>query len=649
MPLANYGLLTGNLSDHGPQPGGNPHYDLIIDADDTTYRVPVNLKSGAVNGQFLPELQYQHFADLRASDREAMRAFVAGIQNGNTFRLADDGGQRLDYIHAGLLDTSKFITLPHDGGDPQHSALASLLIAAARKAKGDNNTFVAAFGTGFPPHVSTFQGVDNIHMNQGSFRQVGHGGDRFFRENGPKQDGAVLFFHSDGTVEGFFTKFQSQDTLTDEHGLPVHTGIGELDALPEAERNRAAPPAHDVRPLARRATAARAAAGGFVFADPTGGDPSDTFKPDDDGDLRFSPFVEQFAKYGVPEPVPGPRGGVVPRLNLATVIGDAEAQAVRDAGQIVFHSVGDTGAPEKLKLPHELAVADLMLRDFEGEAADRPSFFFHLGDVVYYYGEADFYYDQFYKPFRAYPAPVFAIPGNHDGITYKEDMESLAGFKQAFVDTTPRPNPAAGGIARTTMIQPGVFFTLDAPLVSIVGLYSNCAEEQGYLDQQQKLFLYSEMKRLKPLRENGQVAAVLLAVHHPPISLSKNKPSSVRMNADIDAACDAAGCWPDAVLSGHAHLYQNIVRTRMSRETPYIVSGSGGYDATQRTAMQREDFVLGHVNPEVSLKSFMANYGFLRVVVKPGSLRIEFKSPQINEGKPADACLVDLNRHKVTL
>ncbi len=46
---------------------------------------------------------------------------------------------------------------------------------------------------------------------------------------------------------------------------------------------------------------------------------------------------------------------------------------------------------------------------------NKPAFLFHLGDVVYDFGEAQYYYDQFYEPYRNYPAPIFAIPGNHDG------------------------------------------------------------------------------------------------------------------------------------------------------------------------------------------------------------------------------------------
>ena len=46
---------------------------------------------------------------------------------------------------------------------------------------------------------------------------------------------------------------------------------------------------------------------------------------------------------------------------------------------------------------------------------DRPLFLYHLGDVVYNFGQASEYYKQFFTPYKNYPAPVFAIPGNHDG------------------------------------------------------------------------------------------------------------------------------------------------------------------------------------------------------------------------------------------
>ena len=75
------------------------------------------------------------------------------------------------------------------------------------------------------------------------------------------------------------------------------------------------------------------------------------------------------------ESVPQPRGGAVePIVTLQQVYGDAGAgkvAAIEAAGQIVFHSVGDTGSvvgPATQSL-----VADKMVSDFqEANAADVP-------------------------------------------------------------------------------------------------------------------------------------------------------------------------------------------------------------------------------------------------------------------------------------
>ena len=153
-----------------------------------------------------------------------------------------------------------------------------------------------------------------------------------------------------------------------------------------------------------------------VFAEPT---PS----PDPSG-FRNPVTDQTFDERAQVEAVPKPRGGAVePVLTLAQVFGDqgvAKAAEIQQNGQIVFHAVGDTGSvvgPGTQSL-----VADKMVADFdEANPADVPSFFLNLGDVVYYFGEASYYYDQFYEPYRMYPAPILAIPGNHDGVVYAGD------------------------------------------------------------------------------------------------------------------------------------------------------------------------------------------------------------------------------------
>ena len=105
-------------------------------------------------------------------------------------------------------------------------------------------------------------------------------------------------------------------------------------------------------------------------------------------------------------------------LTLAQVLGgngDAVVKRISDEGRLVFHAVGDTGStrgPENQAL-----VADKMAADFDEEVPENiPRFFFHLGDVIYNFGEREYYYDQFYEPYRDYPAPILALAGNHDGM-----------------------------------------------------------------------------------------------------------------------------------------------------------------------------------------------------------------------------------------
>jgi hypothetical protein len=78
--------------------------------------------------------------------------------------------------------------------------------------------------------------------------------------------------------------------------------------------------------------------------------------------------------------------------------------------QIVFHAVGDTGNTRSTH-PQSLG-ADKMVSDFDDQHSNGiPAFCYHLGDVVYSFGEAEYYYDQFYEhiaiiPRRSSRSPV---------------------------------------------------------------------------------------------------------------------------------------------------------------------------------------------------------------------------------------------------
>lgn len=334
------------------------------------------------------------------------------------------------------------------------------------------------------------------------------------------------------------------------------------------------------------------------------------------------------------QPVPQPSSTAAePLLTLAQVYGSQGptiAQSIQNAGQIVFHSVGDTGSvvgPGTQSL-----VADKMVSDFnEANPADAPSFFYHLGDVVYYFGESDYYYDQFYEPYRSYPGPILGIPGNHDGIVYPSDAETtLEAYLRNFCATDAAPSPDAGGLDRTTMIQPGVFYTFDAPFVRILGLYSNVMEDPGVisgqngtypaLDQKQIDFLTAALKRVKSTNYAG---ALIIAVHHPPFTGGSDHGGSPLMLEDIDNACTTAGVWPHAVLSGHAHNYQRYTRTLNEYQIPYVVAGCGGHSPLSRMRSTiRTPF---KIDDTLTLESYDdTDYGYLRIVVNATSMTIEF-------------------------
>jgi hypothetical protein len=269
--------------------------------------------------------------------------------------------------------------------------------------------------------------------------------------------------------------------------------------------------------------------------------------------------------------------------------GPAVTGIINKNARIVFHAIGDSGATSAgQKYGHELSVADHVTNDCRTSAeADRPAFLFHLGDVVYDFGEQEYYYDQFYEPFRNYPAPIVAIPGNHDSFLVSgtpTDKQALNTFIRNFCAAAPVITAEARSLHRTAMTQPGVYFALDAPFVRIIGLFSNALEDPGVISSEtnngkktwprlpdyQLGFLTAQLQQIKTQNYKG---AVIIAIHHPPFSYAPPPPASAAAKANkpsgdggdhgkntdmlrqIDTICAAQGVYPHAFLSGHAHNY----------------------------------------------------------------------------------------------
>ena len=382
------------------------------------------------------------------------------------------------------------------------------------------------------------------------------------------------------------------------------------------------------------------------------GDPDLT--PDNFNDFSKQEIYADSGITGLTQVEPFPPARSTDPMDLATVIGAAKAKAIQDSGKITFHAVGDTGGIQEPQ--YQFAVADAMTTDLSSGAA----FFYHLGDVVYYFGQEQYYFEQFYDPYRNYNAPIFAIPGNHDGVVYSgETAKSLAAFVANFCSATPTHSPDAQGAVRTTMDQPGVYFTLNAPFVKFIGLYSNTSEgsTEGIISgsgvgNAQINFLKQQLAAAKTERENGLGRALVIITHHPPFTASPKHIPSPTMLQQIDDACEAAGIQPDLYLSGHAHQYERYTRTVSGKEIPFLVAGTGGYyslpglqknpPAIPSTPQSGTDQSNNPLTLEVYNDS---TFGFLRITVSADTLTGVFVTvdPTTGEAGVGDTFTVDLN------
>lgn len=400
------------------------------------------------------------------------------------------------------------------------------------------------------------------------------------------------------------------------------------------------------------------------------------------------PYPSDTPAYAILDNIKSPQPAAFPYVNnaaepvitLADALGPTVAGAViagiTQAQQIVFHSLGDTGDTRGPKT--EENCADKMVADFsETDPKDVPAFMYHLGDVVYSFGQAAYYFDQFYDMYRNYPAPIFAVPGNHDGLVSPLTTgTSLDAFFNNFCAYGSfHTTPEAGELSRTAQIQPGVYFTLEAPFVRILGLYSNCLEDPGVISTQggtyanltdvQLTYLETALARAAADWNSGAfTGATIIAVHHPPyVALNPATSGSGQHNgspimlAEIDNACTQANFWPHAIFSGHAHNYQRFTRHQASRQTPCIVCGNGGHGTTRLTgkaspALRTPALQQGYSTSgsTVIFENYDdLDYGYLRVIVDAKQLRIEYHptSDSTDSKTPDDSVTVDLATRQI--
>jgi hypothetical protein len=317
-------------------------------------------------------------------------------------------------------------------------------------------------------------------------------------------------------------------------------------------------------------------------------------------------------------PLPPPTGAYPYHLSLADVLPPNKINADR----LVFHMVGDTGGI-KNPLPQR-NVARQMESDFDGaDSHAQPAFFYHLGDVVYFFGAAEEYFPQLYEPYEQYPAPIFAIPGNHDGDLSRrmeaDGIPSLAAFVDNFCQRIPHHTRDALDAMRSAMTEPNVYWTLDTPVATLIGLYTN-VPEGGRLDDDQIAWLEQELAHAPKER------ALLVAMHHPIYSGDDHHGGSAYMGTILDEAMTRSNRTPDAVFAGHVHNYQRFTRQVNDRAVPYIVAGAGGYHNLHPLSRNMQAFAaeLPAVVPtadDVTLEKYCDTlFGYLRLEITRSKL-----------------------------
>lgn len=268
--------------------------------------------------------------------------------------------------------------------------------------------------------------------------------------------------------------------------------------------------------------------------------------------------------------LPAPSGPYPYRLRLPSALAD------QDEDKLVMHMVGDTGSVRNTEF--QKVVVARMIDQFvdADDHEDKPMFLYHLGDIVYNYGEKSEYPKQFFEAYSRYPAPIFAIAGNHDSDVNplaNDPYPSLQAFSSVFCDTESREIPFCENDKRVSSVQPHVYWTLESPLATIIGLHSN-VPKYGVIGKEQRDWFVEELVHAAKFPNK----ALFVCLHHAPYSADVNHGSSYSMIDFLESAFNEAGVLPDMVFSGHVHNYQRFIKTYDQKTVTYVVAGAGGYD-----------------------------------------------------------------------
>lgn len=270
---------------------------------------------------------------------------------------------------------------------------------------------------------------------------------------------------------------------------------------------------------------------------------------------------------------------------------DLTVRTYGDRGRVSFLVLGDTGEGDA----SQYCVVPGLLTRAEGTA-----FMVVASDVIYPAGGVNEYGTKFYRPYRDYPAPIYAVPGNHDW------YDGLHGFMRHFCGTASpagfgapgapwlaaadsvleraamrllwREPPAADEqqIARMQALrgrpeqqgsQPAPYFALEAGPVLLVGIDTGIT---GRIDAEQGAWL-QRISRSSPRPK-------ILLTGTPLYADAQRNPVPIEgSETTVDDVVRAPEHRYLAAIGGSWHNYQRYpVRLGDGRTIQYLVSGGGG-------------------------------------------------------------------------
>jgi len=329
---------------------------------------------------------------------------------------------------------------------------------------------------------------------------------------------------------------------------------------------------------------------------------------------------------------------------------------------IAFHSVGDTGGENPDSCNPQ--VVDCMVKRMTEN--NEIAFFYHLGDVVYEVEGKEYasrYDTQFYRSFKRYKGPVFAIPGSHDTNDY------LHAFRDNFCDTKKFKDVVGADPSFKVGVEPNFYWRLRTDFANIIGLSTNAADK-GHIDEKQLVWFAETLRYCKEDFETSN-KALIVAMYYPPldseVETAGGSDGSPWLYQLTSKAYMDSRIFPHLVLSGHWHAYQRLNVSRPTgKQGPqsieqgvHVVAGCGGrnslypitadagdhddlFDGTK--VMMSKRWTISPENPFSTSPENKYYYGFMEILIDASHITGRFITADNIE---RDTFVIDIRDRKI--